>query len=958
MNSADWRRLTEWYTNWLAADAHSRGRLQEKLACERPTLVGEADALVRSSRSLSGFLETPAFVLAAHELAGETLTLRAGDRVGPYRIAGLLGHGGMGDVYRATDVRLERDVALKMMAHAGVPDDGRVERFLQEARVTASLDHPNIVKLFDVGVFDGRPYLVAELVEGESLRERLARGPIDAAEACRLTAQIAKGLVAAHAKGLVHRDLKPENIIITRSGAAKILDFGIAKLAEEPLSRDGFSTLSGVLLGTAGYLAPEQMAAGALDGRADLFALGSILFEMLTGERAFARAHVVDTLHAILHEAPPDHLRSRTDVPARLTAIVERLLEKEPQSRFQSAADLAWAIEHVAPPGDAPQRFPAAEPSTRWGFAHPWVMAAAFIAFTMLVVMWPFQRTPGRPTSSWPVAQFTWTLPEGMSLESAPVVSPDQARLVFVGAEASGRRLFVRDLSSRDAVAIPGTDGARQPFWSPDGQSVGFFAAGKLMKVALRGGAPVALANAPDPRGGTWNAAGIIVFQPLYRDTSLFRVSSAGGAAEPVTRLDETAGDVTHKWPVFLPDGDHFLFQVISVDDSRRGIYLARLGDPTHGAQPLFRSETGAAYVPSPDGRSGLVLSARGDHVEVRRFDHVSLKLQGDAQMLQLAAADGTLQGQEPMLSAARNLLAFSSVQVPWGVHPAAVDLDGGNLRLWPDAEMTAWLRLSPDGGRLLRTIVDPLRGNPDIWVEDLARGTRVRVTTTSSFDVSPVWSTDGHRIAFRAGTASKAHLALAAADGTGNHVVLPCPRQMCEPTDWSPDGRLLMVNAGSDVWTVSTKTEVGETEKGAVPLLTGSFVERDARFSPDGRWVAYVSEESGRPEVSVRALSGAPGRQVVSSGGGDQPVWRRDGRALFYAAGDGHLQSVSVRPDGAKLVVGAPTPLKVPPLAERHWGTVFDVSPDGRRVILPRPNEKPRPREVGIVMNWTELLK
>ncbi len=960
MNSADWSRLTEWYTNWLAADAHSRLRLREQLAREQPALVGEADALAHSSRSLPGFLETPAFVLAAHELAEETLTLRAGDCVGPYRIAGLLGHGGMGDVYRATDVRLDRDVALKMMTHAGSPDDGRVQRFLQEARVTASLDHPSIVKVFDVGVFDGRPYLVAELVDGESLRQRLTRGPINAAEACRLAAQIAKGLVAAHAKGLVHRDLKPENIIITRAGAAKIVDFGIAKLAEDPLSRDGFSTLSGVLLGTAGYLAPEQMAGGTLDGRADLFALGSILFEMLTGERAFARAHVVDTLHAILHEAPPNHLRSRADVPPRLTAIVERLLEKQPESRFQSAADLAWAIEHVdAPAGDASRRSHAAGASTRLRPADPRVIAAALIVFTVLVVIWSLRPTP-RPTPAFrPLAQYTWTLPEGMSLESAPVVAPDQARLVFVGAEASGRRLFLRDLSSLDAVPIPGTEGARQPFWSPDGQSVGFFAAGKLMKVALRGGAPVALANAPDPRGGTWNAAGIIVFQPLYRDTSLFRVSSDGGSPQPVTQLDEAAGDVTHKWPVFLPDGDHFLFQVISVDDSRRGIYLGRLGDPATGAVPLFGSETGAAYVPLSDGRSGLILSAMGDHVEVRRFDHVSLMLQGDARTLRLAAADGTPRGQEPMLSASRDLLAFSSVQVPWGVHPAAVNLDGGDLRLWPDAELGGWLRLSPDGGRLLRTIVDPLRGNPDIWVEDLARGTRVRVTTTSSFDVSPVWSTDGSRIAFRAGTASKAHLALAAADGTGNHVVLPCPRQVCEPTDWSADGRLLVVNAGGDVWTVSTKTGTGETETASVPLLAEGFVERDARFSPDGRWVAYVSEESGRPEVSVRALSGAPDRQVVSRGGGDQPVWRRDGRSLFYVAPDGRLLSVSVRPEGASnLVVGVATPLNVPPLAERHWGTVYDVARDGKRVFLPRPDSRPTPREVGIVLNWTDLLK
>jgi Tol biopolymer transport system component len=952
MNSADWNRLTEWHRDWLEADASGRAQLREQLAREQPALVGEADALAQSSRSLPGFLETPAFVLAAHELAEETLTLDAGHRVGPYRIAGLLGQGGMGDVYRATDVRLDRDVALKMMTYAGPLDGGRVDRFLQEARVTASLDHPNIVKVFDVGMFEGRPYLVAELVDGETLRERLARGPLSPADACRLAVQIAKGLVAAHARGLVHRDLKPENIVITGPGAAKILDFGIAKLAEDPLSRDGFSTLTGVLLGTAGYLAPEQITGAALDGRADLFAVGSMLFEMLTGERAFARAHVVDTLHAILHEPPPDFLRSL--VLPQLTAIVERLLEKDPESRFQSAADLAWALEQLdVPAGDASPRLPAAGLPTHRLSARVKVVAAALIILTVIAGVWWLRPTGGPTPGPGPLAQFTWTLPEGVSLESAPVVAPDQARLVFVGAEATGRRLFARDLSSLDAVAIPGTEGARQPFWSPDGQSVGFFAGGKLMKVALRGGAPVALADAPDPRGGTWNAAGIILFQPLYRDSSLFRVPSAGGSAEPVTQLDESGGDVTHKWPVFLPDGEHFLFQVISLDDSRRGVYLGRLGDPARSAVLLFRSETGAAYVPLSDGRTGFILSAVGDHIEVRRFDHVSLTLQGDARMLRLAAAAGTPH-HEPMLGASRNVLAFSAVHVPWGVHPAAVDLDGSNLRLWPDAELGGWLRLSPDGRQLLRTIVDPLRGNPDIWVEDLARGTRVRVTTSRNFDVSPVWSTDGRRIAFRTGTASKAHLAVAAADGTGNHAVLPCPREACEPTDWSPDGRLLAVNAGGDVWTVAA-----ETGAASMPLLAEGFVERDARFSPEGRWIAYVSEESGRPEVSVRSLSGAPNRLVVSSGGGDQPVWRRDGRELFYVGPDGRLQSVSMRAAGvSNLVVGTPKQLNVPPLAARHWGTVYDVSPDGTRVFLPRPDRRPASREIGVVLNWTDLVR
>ena len=958
MNGADWHHLTEWYGEWLEADGSRRAHLREQLARERPALVAEADALARSSESLPGFLETPAFVLAAQDIADHTLTLSPDDRLGPYRIVGLLGHGGMGDVYRAIDVRLDRQVALKLMTHPDAPD-GRVDRFLQEARVTAALDHPNIVKVFDVGVFEGHPYFVAELVEGETLRARLAAGALDPRVACRLASQVARGLVAAHAVGLVHRDLKPENIVITRSGDAKILDFGIAKLADDPLTRDGVATLSGVLMGTAGYLAPEQIVGAAFDGRADLFALGSMLFEMLTGERAFARAHVVDTLHAILHDPPPEGLRSK--VPPRLAAVVERLLEKDPSLRFQSAADLAWALDSIDSSADeaVPRvastaavhkqerarggagavrvcvggRLDAARRQSRW-----WIDLVASSRCC------PDTRRRARGTVHVDAAGRS-------SLESAPVVSPDHARLVFVGAAASGRRLFVRELSSLDAVAIPGTEGARQPFWSPDGQSIGFFAGGKLMKVALSGGAPIPLADAPDPRGGAWNAAGIILFQPLFRDSALYRVSSAGGAAEPVTQLDETGSDVSRNGQFFSRTATTF-FQVISLDDSRRGVYLGRLGDPAHRAVLLFRSETGPNTCPwrtgEPDS-SCLRWVTTSRCVGSTTFPSPCKVMRAGCSSQRRA----TRRGAGRCSARLATCWLYSSSEVPWGAHPAAMDLDGGNMRMWPDAELGGWLRLSPDGGRLLRAIVDPQRGNPDIWVEDLARGTTVRVTRSRDFDVSPVWSTDGRRVAFRTGTVGKSQLALAAADGTGSQSRLPCPTDVCEPTDWSPDGRLLVVNAGDDVWTVSADGSVA-----SAPLLAERFVERDARFSPDGRWLAYVSDESGRAEVSVRSLSGPPIRVVASSGGGDQPVWGRNGSELYYLGTGGILHSVSMREAGtSNLAVGIPKALNVPPLGTRHWGTVYDVSHQGTpRLFLPLASRKPPAREIGIVLNWMEL--
>ena len=353
MSTDRWQLLSEWHNAWLVAGADERDSLRRQFVEGHPDLAAQANALASASAGLPGFLETPALALAARDLAQDDPLLDVDTLVGPYRIVGLMARGGMGDVYRATDVRLQRDVALKLLAHAGTDDTQRIERFLQEARVTAALDHANIVKVFDVGVLDGRPYLVAELLDGETLRVRLGRGPLAAEEATRIAGDVAAGLVVAHAAGLVHRDLKPDNVFLTRSGVTKILDFGIAKLTDGPAVADGLATLTGVLLGTAGYLAPEQIRGDAVDGRTDLFALGSMLFEMSTGQRAFAREHTIDTLHAILHDDPPDLLQA-AGVSPDLTAIVMRLLEKAPAARFQSAADLERALAHIARTPAAP----------------------------------------------------------------------------------------------------------------------------------------------------------------------------------------------------------------------------------------------------------------------------------------------------------------------------------------------------------------------------------------------------------------------------------------------------------------------------------------------------------------------------------------------------------------------------------------------------------------------------
>jgi serine/threonine protein kinase/Tol biopolymer transport system component len=865
----------------------------------------------------------------------------------------------MGDVYRATDPRLGRDVALKTLPDTERGDGHAVERFLHEARITASLDHPNIVKVFDVGMFNGRPYLVCELLDGETLRAPIGRGPVTPAAARVLASALTSGLVAAHARGLVHRDLKPENIFITKSGTAKILDFGIAKLAQDPALPRGLATLTGIVLGTAGYLAPEQVRGDAIDGRTDLFALGSVLFELLTGKRAFAREHTIDTLHAIVHDDPPDLLPPEI----ALSAIVKRLLAKAPDARFQTAADLLWALEQVNAT-EARAVAPHVTPASRFfSTRRGWALAGTFGVAIILAALVGGRLREGAPIESFgpSLTQFTWSLPEGTSLDSAPIVSPDGRRIAFTADSGGVPRLFVRSLDSRNATAIGGTDGAKQPFWSPDGRSLGFFASGKLMKVAVAGGVPVVICDAPDGRGGAWSPTGMIVFGPNLIFEGLAKVTADGGPVQPATLVDLDRGENSHRWPVFLPDGILVLFQVRASTDERRGVYIARIDRPATTPSPiLFRSESEAVFVPTSGPERGVLLSVADGQLQARPFDAATLSLLGDPRTLPVAAGANTPY-DSAMLSASADLLATVAVPMPYGVRLGTVARDGTGVHLSEHRAQT-WPRVSPDGRRMALQVVDPARGNPDIWVEDLQDGTLVRVTTATGTDILPVWSPDGRRLAYASGTLRERRLSIAAADGTGVLQELPCPRSYCEPTDWSPDGRHLIVNTGNatigpqlgDVWSVSL-------EKGgpAEAILSGPFPEYDARMSPNGQWLAYVSEETGRPEVSVRALSGPPTRLVVTSGGGSQPVWDRDGHELLYIDRGGHLRARRVeRQPQRGLALGAPNALNVPLIGSGHWGTQYDVSPNAQYVYFIERTPASRPSSIDVVIGWRALLK
>jgi serine/threonine protein kinase/Tol biopolymer transport system component len=936
-------------------------------------LRSEALSLMEADAASGEFMKCSALDRLAQAMASEGWSLRRGESIGPYTILELIGSGGAGEVWRAHDERIGRDVAIKVLLPHFASDTDRLGRFAEEARTAGALNHSNILTVYDVGEHHGIPYLVSECLEGRSLRQRLDAGSVSVSEALTIAVGIARGLAAAHARTIVHRDLKPENAFLRSDGGVKILDFGLAKLqlSLEGVPSGGSRTMTGVIVGTAGYMAPEQVKGENVDARADLFSLGVMLYEMLAGQHPFRRTSTFETLHAVLTVDPPDVSSLNPRVPAALDRVVMRLVEKSPGARFQTALDVIWALEQADTEHPSVRRIPArSSSSARWWASRRliWLTPIAVSALA-LVAAWalfpPAARDPASPELTW----FTWPLPAGIKLGSAPLVSPDSRYVAFVGIGGKGprdRHLYVRDRRSApsEAMLIEGTEDARHPFWSPDSASLGFFAGGRLMKVAWRGGAPVPVTGeALFPFGGAWSPSGVIVFAPDVIMASLRRVGAGGDGLEPATLLDPSRGDNVHCWPAFLPDGIHFLYFVRSAQDERRGTYVGRIDTPASPAHsPLLRSDSNVVYVPLPGTAEGALLYVADGRVEARRFDPGTLKFTGDPRTIAGVSAGGTTLASPAMLSASAGVLAFATSTVPYenSSRLEAVDRSGRRLRVWDKPEAQNWPRLSPDGRFLARQRVHELRNTPDIWVEDLERGTQHLVTMALEPDIRPVWSPDGRYLAYMTGNLpyrpGTRVLNIAAADGTGVVRTFPCPGEYCEPTDWTPRGLLVNVilEQGRDIWVVPT-----EEGGSAQPLLADAFNERDARMSRNGRWIAYVSDESGRPEVSVRSVSGVAQRLVVSGEGGDQPVWRRDGAELFFVDPSGQLRSVSVRwsRDGVPAF-GLPSKLNVPPIGRGHWGTPYDVSPDGSRIYFLRRNDDLPPGEIHVVVGWRALLE
>jgi serine/threonine protein kinase/Tol biopolymer transport system component len=894
------------------------------------------------------------------------LALTHGTRLGPYEIVATLGAGGMGEVYRARDTRLGRDVAVKVLPTAFSSDLGRLHRFEQEARAAAALNHPNILAVYDIGTDGGAPFIVSELLEGETLRERVRSSPIAVRKATEYVLQIARGLAAAHEKGITHRDLKPENVFITRDHRVKILDFGLAKLTQDQPPLTAASALPtvpsptqpGVILGTAGYMAPEQVRGLPVDHRADLFALGAILYELLTGRRAFSRDTAAETMAAILNEDPPDLSTAAAAVPPGLVRIVGRCVEKNPSDRFQTASDLAFALESLSTPSgtSTTTRVVTRRVPTAWlGWG-----AAALVLATLAPLA--YQHVRERPPS-----------PSPMRFQISPIVefggpgnfglSPDGRHLAFVGRGADGiARLWIRTMDSLEVRPFPGSetvDATPPPFWSPDGRFVAFDAGGKLKKLDVTGGLPQTLCDLPGVAvGGSWNRDGDII----VGNTSggLLRIRETGGAALPITVLDPARKEESHLLPTFLPDGRHFVYLRVSPGaPEASGAYIGTLDakPDAQGAQRLMPYEVGLTYAAAVDSGPGRLLFLRDGTLMAQPFDARRLALAGDP--VPVAERVGSFRDGGFFSASATDVLVYRTAdtdsQLTWFDRQGTVSgraSEPGGFR---------GVALSPDGARAVASRTNPQdTTKADLWLFDLSRGSvATRLTLGAGVAEFPAWSPDGKRIVF---TFNKNLLRqkLASGEGDEKELLRANSVEIVLANDWSPDGRFLLYTGGFSKTRSADLLVLLANDPKPVPFMETGFNEEQGRFSPNGRWVAYVSNESGPNEVYVREFAqnfsggsaSVGGSVLVSRGGGTAPRWRGDGRELFYLAPNGKMMAVDVIA-GQEFRVGTPMSLFQTPAG----AIVGDVTADGKRFLLVTPVGQSPSVPFTVVLNWTAGL-
>jgi serine/threonine protein kinase len=898
------------------------------------------------------------------------MTIAAGTKLGHYEIVSPLGVGGMGEVWRARDTRLNRDVAIKVLPAPFALDTERLARFKREAQVLASLNHPNIAGIYGLEECDGFVALALELVPGPTLADRIDGGPIPFDEALPIARQIAEALEVAHERGIIHRDIKPANIKVTEDGAVKVLDFGLAKIFTEELPETDLShsptllkgTQVGMILGTAAYMSPEQARGKAVDKRADVWAFGCVLFEMLTGNKVFEGDSLTDILAEVVKEEP-NWASLPATTPPQIERLLRRCLAKDPRQRLRDIGDARLEISETASdtPDSTLDRAKEAKQGASLGYwwrVLPWAIATLAILSTAWVL---YFRKPSTEVASAGMRQFTLAQPvEGpldLTFGGSILFSPDGTHLISSVRLGGKRQLFDRPLSSAVARPLDGTQGASDPFFSPDGKWLAFFANGMLKKVSLSGGAAEVICKAQNPRGGVWTNDDTIVFTP-DTDAALYRVRAGGGPVESISSLDGTVRERSHRWPDVLPGGTAILFSVAyEVGNPLDDASIAVLDLSTGKHKTLIKGGAYPRYVPT----GHLVYARRGALIAVP-FDAQHLEVTGTPMTVQDDVMTTVVNGRAQFSFSTKGDFAYiqqrSNDKAEVGQLLEWVDRRGVAQGLINVRHEYSGPRLSPDGRTLFVEIADPAAA---IWVYDIGRGTLSRLTQ-SGVSYGPIPSPDGGRIAYQATRDGVTGVMMANVDGSGEER-LTSDKRFNFPTSWSPDGKQLLITAANESGYTDVRLIQVDGDRKQQPLLQGPFNMGGARFSPDGRWIAYVSAESGRNEVWVRSYPGAGTRIQISADGGTQPVWSRNNRELFFRNGDQTLVvTVGLSPS---IAVGKPQVLFSHADLDDSSGSAYemaadyDVSPDGQRFIMRKHNlETAQIPAARIILNWFDELK
>ncbi len=882
------------------------------------------------------------------------MTLAAGIRLGPYEILAPIGAGGMGEVYKAKDTRLGRDVAIKVLPEHMSSSVELRQRLEREAKTISTLSHPHICALFDVGRENDTDYLVMEFLEGETLADRLGKGALPIDQALRFGVEIAGALDAAHRSGIVHRDLKPGNVMLTKSGV-KLLDFGLAKLAAPDksavsqatslptaLQQSQPLTTRGTILGTFQYMAPEQLEGGEADARSDIFAFGCVLYEMLTGQKAFTGKSQASLIGSIMSSDPPPISSIQPMIPASLDRIVKGCLAKEPEHRWSTAHDVMLQLQWIAE-GGSMAGVPAPVVARRknreklaWGLLAVALLAAAALA-------WGYIRRAPTPV---PVVRFDIVPSPEIATMDVPRLSPDGRTLAFDATDLEGRaRIWVRPLNSLTAQPLPGTDGGVRPFWSPDSRYIGFIADGVMKKVDVTGGPPTKICDAPGGSDGTWSPEGVILFDGTGADP-IYRVPAVGGTRAEAVKPDAALKETSVGWPEFLPDGRHYLYLTTGEKPEDSAYWVGSIDSKER--TKLAPAQTLVTYAPP-----GYLLFVRDRTLVAQPFDAKAIKMMGEP--VPLAEKIGTDNVGLARFSVSRNgALAYRTGET--GGRLLWRDRAGREFETLGDPGDYANPSLSPSGDRLAFNLTDSRNGKGDIWIRDLARGVNSRFSLGPGNNVRPVWSPDGERIVFTSDRGGAFDVYEKSARGSGEEKLILHSDEIKSASSWTRDGRYIGYTARNqktllDIWALPT---FGDRKP--IAIAVSPFSEYQPMFSPDGRYVVYVSSESGRDEIYVQTFPDAGGKWQVSNGGGSDPSWRGDGKELYYRSPDQRLMAVEIR-SGADFQAGIPQGLFVLRVRPGNPRNKYTASADGQKFLVAAPLGRDAMSPTTIVLNWPATL-